>query len=278
MAKSVDDRGRGARMARRDEGAYSLYVTEEQRSPPGCSAREGERLSHSRALSRKKCTRRSRRVLSSLSIAAVISLCGCSSSSGSPENIRQEPLELYSWWTHPGESDALSALLQVYKAKFHQTEVINAAVQDINNAHEQLRTRMLAGQPPDTFQAVGGGDLMQWVVANGQDATDSKMESVDSIALANHWASVIPKPILDLVSYNGKMYGAPLAVHRTNVLFYNKTVFDQYGLTPPTTWPGGDKGYIGVTPDPSTTLENLGAREYNPPTADSSPPTRSRTV
>lgn len=33
---------------------------------------------------------------------------------------------------------------------------------------------------------------------------------------------------------------------------------------PPATWPGGDKGYIGGTPDPTTTLENLGAREYNP--------------
>jgi hypothetical protein len=29
MAKSVDDRGRGARQARRDEGAYCWYVTEE---------------------------------------------------------------------------------------------------------------------------------------------------------------------------------------------------------------------------------------------------------
>src|SRR5450755_2988189 len=51
MAKSADDRGRGARMARRDEGAYCLYVTEEQRSQPGCIGREGDRLSHSRALS-----------------------------------------------------------------------------------------------------------------------------------------------------------------------------------------------------------------------------------
>ena len=51
MAKSVDDRGRGARMARRDEGAYYPYVTEEQRSQPGCLGREGDRLSHSRALS-----------------------------------------------------------------------------------------------------------------------------------------------------------------------------------------------------------------------------------
>src|SRR6187549_2320849 len=36
MAKSVDGRGRGARLARRDDGAYCLYVIEEQRSRPGC--------------------------------------------------------------------------------------------------------------------------------------------------------------------------------------------------------------------------------------------------
>jgi len=35
-------------MARRDEGAYSFYVTEEQRSQSGCIGREGDRLSHSR--------------------------------------------------------------------------------------------------------------------------------------------------------------------------------------------------------------------------------------
>ena len=34
--------------------------------------------------------------------------------------------------------------------------------------------------------------------------------------------------------------------------------------TPPTTWPGGDRGYVGGTPDASTSLENLGAREYDP--------------
>ncbi|MFC0432206.1 RHS repeat-associated core domain-containing protein [Kutzneria buriramensis] len=35
--------------------------------------------------------------------------------------------------------------------------------------------------------------------------------------------------------------------------------------TVPTTWPG-DRGYVGGTPDPTTQLENLGAREYNPAT------------
>src|SRR5215207_8635939 len=52
MAKSVDDRGRGAPLARRDEGAYCRYVTEEQRSQRGWIGREGDRLGHSRALSR----------------------------------------------------------------------------------------------------------------------------------------------------------------------------------------------------------------------------------
>jgi Protein of unknown function (DUF3606) len=53
MAKSADDRGRGARLAKRDEGAYCWYVTEEQRSQPGkpgCIGRESDRLSHSRPL------------------------------------------------------------------------------------------------------------------------------------------------------------------------------------------------------------------------------------
>jgi RHS repeat-associated protein len=34
----------------------------------------------------------------------------------------------------------------------------------------------------------------------------------------------------------------------------------------PITWPGGDSGYVGGTPDPATSLENLGAREYDPAT------------
>jgi hypothetical protein len=42
MATSVDDRGRGARTARRDEGAYLRYVTEEQRSQPGWIGPEGD--------------------------------------------------------------------------------------------------------------------------------------------------------------------------------------------------------------------------------------------
>jgi len=51
MAQSFEDRGQGARMARRDGGAYCGYLTEEQRRQPGWLGREIDRLSDSGALS-----------------------------------------------------------------------------------------------------------------------------------------------------------------------------------------------------------------------------------
>jgi RHS repeat-associated protein len=50
---------------------------------------------------------------------------------------------------------------------------------------------------------------------------------------------------------------ATLAVDRRRYTPYGQT------RTAPTTWPG-DVGYVGGTADPTTMLENLGAREYDP--------------
>jgi len=110
-----------------------------------------------------------------LTVSALLGLTGCSSG-GSDATAGTGQLELYSWWTHPGESDALSALIDLYHTKYPKREVINATVESITDAQQQLRTRMIGGQPPDTFQVVGGGDLTQWVAYNGQDDTESKMD------------------------------------------------------------------------------------------------------
>src|SRR5688500_11178542 len=48
--KSIGDRRRGAPMARREEGAYWLYVTDEQRSQRGWIGGENDRIGHSQAL------------------------------------------------------------------------------------------------------------------------------------------------------------------------------------------------------------------------------------
>jgi glucose/mannose transport system substrate-binding protein len=48
------------------------------------------------------------------------------------------------------------------------------------------------------------------------------------------WRKVIPPAIREQVSYQGKTYGVPVNVYRVNTVFYNKKVFERFGLTEPT--------------------------------------------
>jgi glucose/mannose transport system substrate-binding protein len=173
-------------------------------------------------------------VLRNLSALGFLGLAACSSGPDS-EQAGEQQLELYSWWTNPGETEALAELLRLYHEKFPQTNINNVKVEQISEAQAQLRSRMLASRPPDTFQVIGGNDLMQWVSYNGRDDSDSKMEPLDFLYSQNNWSSVIPKAVQKFVSYNGKTYGVPIGLHRTNVLFYNKKVLSDNGLKAPTT-------------------------------------------
>ena len=81
-------------------------------------------------------------------------------------------LEIYSWWTAGGESEGLEALFKIYKAQNPNVEIINATVAGGagTNAQAVLRTRMLGGNPPDSFQVHGGADLLEgWVKAGKMD-------------------------------------------------------------------------------------------------------------
>jgi glucose/mannose transport system substrate-binding protein len=162
---------------------------------------------------------------------AVASLsAGCSSSDEGSE-VTDRNLELYSWWTNPGETDALAALLDEYRALHPETTVINATVDDVNNAQQQLQTRMSEGAPPDTFQAMGGGDLLRWVVPDGSQTI--RMEAVDEVADSLNLRGVVPETVVDAVSHDGRMYAIPIGVHRFNLLFYNKQLFEKHSVEVP---------------------------------------------
>src|SRR5207248_10695108 len=48
--------------------------------------------------------------------------------------------------------------------------------------------------------------------------------------------NAFPKQLLDKVSVGSDIYSVPANIHRGNELFYNKKVFSDNGITPPTTW------------------------------------------
>jgi glucose/mannose transport system substrate-binding protein len=154
------------------------------------------------------------------------------SAEGTPSELSGE-LEIFSWWTAGGEAEALDALFSVYEtACSPDVDIVNAAVAGGagTQARQVLTTRMEGGDPPGSFQVHMGHELIDtWV-------TTDRMEPLGDLFDEEGFNDVFPQGVLDIVSYEGEPYSVPVNIHRANVLWYNKTVFAENNLEPPTTF------------------------------------------
>ena len=145
-----------------------------------------------------------------------------------------EPIEVFSWWARIGESDALGALTVEHQIHYPEDSILNATSELSGLARKTLRSRMDHGEPPDTFQANIGRDLMRWVLVNGIDDHMSKLMPLDGIIPdVAEWRQHMPAALIREVSYRGKLFAVPATVHRLNEIFYNRAVFRTYGLEEP---------------------------------------------
>jgi len=141
-------------------------------------------------------------------------------------------IEIFSWWTAGGEAEGLQALFDIFHKKYPDVEIINATVAGGAGAQAKavLKTRMLGGDPPDTFQVHAGHEMIDTWVKTGF------MEPITFLYKEEGWTKVMPKGILDIVSYRGQYWSVPVNIHRANVLWYNKKIFEDNKLTPPKTF------------------------------------------
>jgi glucose/mannose transport system substrate-binding protein len=148
---------------------------------------------------------------------------------GGQEAGAEDQLEIFSWWTAGGEAEGLQALFDIYNEKYPDVEVINATVAGGAGAQAKavLASRMQGGNPPDSFQVhAGQGIIATWVV-------EDFMEPVTFILEENGWMDDYPEGVKDIISYQGEIYSIPVNIHRSNVMWYNKAIFDEYNLDPP---------------------------------------------
>jgi glucose/mannose transport system substrate-binding protein len=169
-------------------------------------------------------------------LLALTTACGTAGTANNAGNAagatdKEKKIEIFSWWTGAGEADGLNALIKLFQQKDPGVQVQNSAVAGGagTNAKQVLATRMQAGNPPDTFQVHAGAELMAWVDAG-------KMEPLNDLYQSEGWNDKFPKQLIDMVSKDGNIYAVPVDIHRGNVLWYNKKIFDQYHLQPPTTF------------------------------------------
>ncbi len=141
-------------------------------------------------------------------------------------------LEIFSWWTGGGEEAGLNALIAKFQEMYPDVNIINSAVAGGSgvNAQAVLTTRMLGGNPPDTFQVHAGEELNSlWVAAH-------RMEPLNDIYEENGWMEQFPAGLLDMISDDaGNIYSVPVNIHRSNIMWYVPGNLEEWGVTVPTT-------------------------------------------
>lgn len=137
-------------------------------------------------------------------------------------------LEIFHWWTAPGEREAADAMFAAMKAAYPDVEIVENPVPGGGGTEHRvvLKARITAGIPPDTFQTLGGAELKDYV-------DSGVLAPLDDWYASSGYGDVIPAPLLKAVSIDGHPYSVPLNMHLENILYYNQKLFDELGLTAP---------------------------------------------
>ncbi|MGQ9626880.1 MAG: extracellular solute-binding protein [Anaerolineae bacterium] len=136
-----------------------------------------------------------------------------------------------SWWTAGGEAEGLKGLFDIYASKYPDVEIVNATIAGGAGFvfRAVIKPRLMAGDPPDTFQLHAGLEVEGY-------NPEEYLDPVDDIYASEGLEKVFPPDLLSLLKYKDHYWGVPVNIHRSNVLWYDKSIFTETGLTPPSTW------------------------------------------
>lgn len=134
-----------------------------------------------------------------------------------------------SWWTAGGEAEGLAGMFRIYREKYPDVEIVNATMAGGagTNFKAGLKTRLIGGDPEDTFQLHAGLEAESY-------SAEQYLEPLDDLYASEGLEAVFPADLVTMLkAYGGHYWGVPVNIHRSNVLWYNKAVFEANGLTPP---------------------------------------------
>lgn len=139
-------------------------------------------------------------------------------------------VELFSWWTAPGEAEALQALIATHRQRHPEARMFNAAAASGSRAQALLAERLKDHHPPDLFQK-NAHDVPAFLRAN-----PGTLEPLDDLFRELELEQVVYPEVLANLRLDGHYYSMPVNIHRENALFYNVRVFAEQGLQPPTSF------------------------------------------
>ena len=145
---------------------------------------------------------------------------------------QKSELAVFSWWTGGGEAHGLQALIKIWNKNHKGTPFKNETVAGGagSNAKAVLAQRLSAHKPPDSFQGHAGAELLDYIKAG-------QLEPIDFVYKQYGLNNVMPKQLIQQITYKGHLYSVPVNIHRANVLWYNPSVLRKAGISgAPKTW------------------------------------------
>lgn len=139
-----------------------------------------------------------------------------------------QEVEVLHWWTAGSEAEALNVLKEDLAEQGIGWQDMPVAGGGGEAAATTLKARVASGNPPAAAQLLGMA-LQEW-------ANESVLGDLTPVAQANGWDAVVPEAVKQLATHDGKWVGVPVDIHRPNWLWINAKIFEENGLTPPTTW------------------------------------------
>ncbi|MCC6943024.1 MAG: carbohydrate ABC transporter substrate-binding protein [Thermomicrobiales bacterium] len=135
-------------------------------------------------------------------------------------------LEIFSWWTSPGEAPALQSLFDSYAELYPDVEIVNAAIAGGGGGPAQavLQTRLQGGNPPDSWQTHIGRELFDGYVNAGFT------EAINDLYESEGWLEAFPPALVEGVTVDGNQYAVGVGVHRGNGYWYNREVLANAGV------------------------------------------------
>ena len=166
-----------------------------------------------------------------ITMASVLGLSACggggapAASPGTAASGGKQQVEVFSWWTGPGEADGLQAMRKLFEEKNPQLTFFDAAVAggSGDKAKALLQSKLSADTPPDTFQGHAGAELQGYI--KGGDLEELNF-LYDELKLGD----VFPAQLVEQISVEGKIYSVPVNIHRSNVLWFNPSVLKEAGV------------------------------------------------
>ena len=134
-----------------------------------------------------------------------------------------------SWWYESASPENQQSLQTLLVEPFNTAHADEELSIDFRGADldKQLRVAMLSGSGPDIVYTPGPSYVASMAQAG-------QLLALDDYAAKFGWTDRILPVFIELGKYNGKLFALP-KTYETLGLFYNKTLFDKNGWTPPTT-------------------------------------------